>query len=90
MMLPVPPVVTIPAGVTRVDGRGKYLMPGLADMHVHTWFQADLPLFLAAGVTTVRNMAGSPMHLEWRTKIVTGLTNEAEIVQHETESWNQR
>ena len=27
--------VSIPAGTTRIDARGKYLMPGLADMHVH-------------------------------------------------------
>ncbi len=61
--------VEIPAGATRVDGRGKYLLPGLADMHSHSGYsynpdeprpQADLLLYLATGVTTIRNAAGSP------------------------------
>lgn len=46
-------------GATRVDGTGKVLMPGLADMHVH-YFSTDAgPLFLSNGVTTVRNPWGS-------------------------------
>ena len=51
-------VVTVPAGVRVVDGSGRYLMPGLWDMHVHSAASAqrDLPLFLAMGVTGVRNM----------------------------------
>lgn len=42
----------------RVDGAGRYLMPGLADMHVHTEDDVEgaLRLFLVNGVTTVRNM----------------------------------
>ena len=82
----------IPPNVRRIDGRGRFLMPGLADMHVHFVREAlpDLPaavanrspgapgipasasadherenrayalMFLANGVTTVRNMWGSP------------------------------
>jgi imidazolonepropionase-like amidohydrolase len=55
-----------------VDGRGRFLMPGLADMHVHAWSPAHLVQFLAYGVTTVRNMWGSPMQLAWRKAIERG------------------
>jgi cytosine/adenosine deaminase-related metal-dependent hydrolase len=56
----------------RIDGIGKYLMPGLADMHVHTWNKNDLILFLANGVTTIRNMGGDPFHLDLKRKIHDG------------------
>ena len=46
----------IPKGVVEIDGTGKYLMPGLADMHVHAWNENDLILFVANGITTIRNM----------------------------------
>jgi Amidohydrolase family len=53
--------IEVPAGATVIDGRGKFLMPGLHDMHVHLdHTHGMLELFVAAGVTTVRNMAGSP------------------------------
>jgi imidazolonepropionase-like amidohydrolase len=42
-----------------IDRAGRWLMPGLADMHVHTWVDDDLTMFVAAGVTTVRNMWAS-------------------------------
>jgi imidazolonepropionase-like amidohydrolase len=56
--------VRIPAGSRVVDGTGKFLSPGLWDMHVHTFFgdwvpggrEVTLPLFLAFGVTGVRDM----------------------------------
>lgn len=64
--------VAVPAGATVIDGRGKYLMPGLADMHVHILAPDELPLFLASGVTAVRNMHGHPMHLELREQIAAG------------------
>lgn len=48
--------VKIPAGATVIDGRGRFLIPGLADMHSHVDRQEMLPLFLAAGVTTTLNM----------------------------------
>ncbi len=43
----------------RIDGRGLHLMPALTDMHVHVEGdpQRDFPLYLANGVTTVRNMS---------------------------------
>lgn len=61
-----------PEGATVIDGHGRFLMPGLVDMHVHTVAQSDLGLFLANGVTTVRVMFGAPLHLRWRTEIEGG------------------
>jgi len=56
----------------RIDGGGKWLMPGLADMHVHAWRESELTMFVAAGVTTVRNMFGAEQHLGWRDAIARG------------------
>jgi imidazolonepropionase-like amidohydrolase len=64
--------VAVPRDATVIDGRGRYLMPGLADMHAHTWEEADFPLLLANGVTTIRNMFGGPTHLRWRERIAAG------------------
>ncbi len=44
------------AGMRIVDGRGNYVMPGLADMYTHYWDPADSPLYLASGITTVRTV----------------------------------
>ncbi|MDX1767628.1 MAG: amidohydrolase family protein [Arenibacter troitsensis] len=46
-----------------VDAQGKFLLPGLIDMHVHVWDKYELGLYLANGVTAVRNVWGMPMHL---------------------------
>ncbi len=48
--------VGVPVGAQVVDGKGKYLIPGLWDMHVHTISPSFLPLYLANGVTGVRDM----------------------------------
>jgi imidazolonepropionase-like amidohydrolase len=48
-----------PAGAVVIEGRGRYLLPGLIDMHVHL-NSADLPLYPHNGITTVRNMWGWP------------------------------
>jgi len=71
--------ITIPADAIVVDGTGRYLTPGLADMHVHldSLVQArpnfgDAPLFLAYGITTVLNLRGEPEHLAWRQRIRDG------------------
>jgi len=73
--------VTAPGHATVVDGRGKYLIPGLWDMHVHTvfgdWLPRDervvLPLFVANGVTGVRDMGGDLDVLKiWRANIAAG------------------
>ncbi len=51
--------VAVPDGALVVWGAGQYLMPGLVDMHVHVEEEDDLLLYLANGVTAVRNMWGN-------------------------------
>jgi hypothetical protein len=65
-------LVRVPAGAIRIDGRGKYLMPGLFDMHAHVEDTTDMVLFLAKGFTTVRNLEGRPEHIVWRRQIRAG------------------
>jgi hypothetical protein len=52
--------VVIPEKAEIIDGEGAYLMPGLADMHVHIlrdkWPVSQLKLYLANGVTTIRSL----------------------------------
>ena len=62
-----------------VDATGKYMIPGLSEMHAHVPPIDDiepmkevLTLFLANGITTIRGMLGHPRHLELRTKINSG------------------
>lgn len=65
-----------------LDAQNKFLMPGLWDMHVHfrggdTLVEENkdfLPLFLAHGITTVRDAGGdiTPSVLEWRKQIAEG------------------
>ena len=71
----------VPADAKIVDAHGKFLIPGLWDMHVHTVFgdwlprneKVVLPLFVANGVTGVRDMGGDLDVLkEWRAKIAAG------------------
>ena len=61
--------VAVPNDSIRVDGRGKYLIPGLADLHVHLFSSDDLIAYPLYGVTTVLNMDGSPSHLAWRQQV---------------------
>jgi imidazolonepropionase-like amidohydrolase len=66
--------VKIPRDARVVDARGKWLIPGLWDMHVHVdGNERALPLFVANGVTAVRDMGGSAENFEllkkWRTEI---------------------
>ena len=62
----------VPQGAQRVDGRGAYLIPGLADMHVHLHAADEFSLYVAGGVTTVRQMNGTPQHLRWREQVAKG------------------
>lgn len=67
--------VTVPRGARVIDGRGRYLIPGLWDMHVHlSYLPAEaLPLFLANGVLGVREMGGEVEQLlRWRGEIAAG------------------
>src|ERR671914_2398149 len=59
----------IPVGAQRIDARAKFVMPGLADMHCHPVQESDLTMFVAHGVTSVRNLWGMPRHLKWRRQI---------------------
>lgn len=73
--------VAVPADAMIVDAAGRYLMPGLADMHVHLvngtgedddalWRQ--LALLVTNGVTSARSLSGSPAGLEVRSRIEAG------------------
>ncbi len=66
--------VEVPAGALRIDGAGRYLLPGLAEMHGHIpspdapqqFIDDVLFLYLANGITTVRGMLGWPGQLALR------------------------
>ncbi len=70
----------VPQGATRIEGRGKFLMPGLAEMHAHvppgnpTEEQlADIMfLYVANGITTIRGMLGAPYQIELKAKLASG------------------
>jgi imidazolonepropionase-like amidohydrolase len=71
----------LPKNARVIDATGQYLIPGLWDMHVHSafgdWFPGGrdiiLPLFIANGVTGVRDMGGDvPVLMEWRKEIASG------------------
>ncbi|MGH9913929.1 MAG: amidohydrolase family protein, partial [Pyrinomonadaceae bacterium] len=64
--------VRLPKDAQVVDATGKFLIPGLWDMHAH-WSQKEyLPLFTANGVTGTRIMWGFPYHHAWRKQIESG------------------
>ncbi|MFN2301735.1 MAG: amidohydrolase family protein [Gammaproteobacteria bacterium] len=70
----------VPRDATTIDGRGRYLMPGLAEMHAHVppqpdseqWTQDVLFLYVANGITFARSMLGAPHHLELRERAERG------------------
>lgn len=72
--------VPVPEGALRIDGRGKFLMPGMSEMHAHIpggqapdeLVERTLYLFTAAGVTTIRGMLGHPRHLPLRERAARG------------------
>lgn len=67
--------VRIPAGAQVVDATGKFIIPGLWDMHAHLSYygEAALPLLVANGVTGVRDMGGELTQIdEWRKEISGG------------------
>ncbi|MFN2474956.1 MAG: hypothetical protein ABR526_01265 [Chthoniobacterales bacterium] len=79
--------VEIPSNAVRVDATGRYVMPGLVDMHVHL-FNNDsrrapnewtFPLFIANGVTGVREMSCTPGEMQtvqgWR-----GTTDRGDLI----------
>lgn len=70
----------VPDGVTRIEGRGRFLMPGLAEMHAHVPPQTTderllgdiMFLYVANGVTTIRGMLGAPYQLTLRQRLASG------------------
>ncbi len=73
--------VSVPANARQVDGAGKFLMPGLAEMHAHlppgpafsdAAMERVLALYALHGVTTVRGMLGDPRHLPYRDRVGKG------------------
>lgn len=71
----------IPKDAVRIDGTGKYLLPGLTDMHAHLFSDYEFPdalaedelkIMLASGVTTARLMIGTPEQLVLREKSARG------------------
>jgi imidazolonepropionase-like amidohydrolase len=73
--------VRVPPGARRVDGRGKYLIPGLVDMHTHLYSDGDVPdsvaryelgVMVANGVTATRLMIGTPEQLALRREVQAG------------------
>jgi imidazolonepropionase-like amidohydrolase len=62
----------LPADTQTVDATGRYLIPGLWDMHVHIGWRSDLPLFIANGVTGVRAMDGDAEYRLWRKEVEAG------------------
>ncbi len=63
-----------------IDGKGKFLMPGLAEMHAHIpappitqeRLEETLFLYLSNGITTIRGMLGHPSHLELKKLVANG------------------
>jgi hypothetical protein len=73
--------VTVGAGATLIDGSGRYLMPGLAEMHAHVPSGDDPPreaiedilfLYVANGITTIRGMLGSAYQIPLAEEIARG------------------
>lgn len=72
----------VPAGIRTIDGTGRYLIPGLADMHTHLFSDdavhdsvapAELGVMIANGVTAARLMIGTPEHLVLRRQVAEGV-----------------
>lgn len=67
--------ITVPEGATVVEAAGRTVIPGLIDMHVHTGLcgEESFPLFLALGVTAIRDCAADPAEiLPLRDRVASG------------------
>jgi hypothetical protein len=51
--------LAVPKGARVIEAKGRFLSPGLADMHSHSDTREDLKVYLANGVTTILNMGGA-------------------------------
>lgn len=67
---------------TIIDGKNKYLIQGLWDMHTHTWSsERFFSLLLANGVTGIRDMFGNIDSInKWKAQIASGAINGPEII----------
>jgi imidazolonepropionase-like amidohydrolase len=68
-----------PDGTIRVDGRGKFLIPALAEMHAHlpgdpAEAERVLFMYVANGIGTIRSMLGDPSHFRLRERVTRGET----------------
>jgi imidazolonepropionase-like amidohydrolase len=64
--------IVVPHGAKVISASGKFVIPGLWDMHVHWYNEQSLTLFVANGVTGIRQMFGNPDLLRWREEIARG------------------
>ena len=73
--------IKVPEGARRIDGRGKYVIPGLTDMHAHLYSDGEVPdslakyelgVMVANGVTATRFMIGTPEHFTLRSDVEAG------------------
>src|ERR1044072_2885460 len=74
--------ISVPKGARRIEGRNKFLIPGLMDMHVHLMSDEDefpnalakdeLTLMVANGPTRIRLMTGTPEQLVLRARAARG------------------
>ncbi len=70
----------VPAGTKIIDVRGKTIVPGLWDMHAHLHQMEWIPAYIAAGVTTVRDMGNElPFITSLRTEVESGRVNGPNI-----------
>ncbi len=74
--------VAVPKGVAVLNGRGKFLIPGLWDMHVHLWEKQPLfPLYIANGITGIRDMGSDfTQTAQWRKQIAAGKVTGPKII----------
>lgn len=64
---------TINSSISIIDRTNNFLIPGLVDSHVHLkQSKNDLLLYLANGVTYVREMSGNTEHLKWKREVEQG------------------
>lgn len=78
----------VPKGYQVVDGRNKFLMPGLFDMHSHFFYEqgenrntcaAELKVMLANGLTTARILNGDPVYLQVKDSVKQGTLEGPEL-----------
>lgn len=64
--------INVPEKTKIIAGRGRFVIPGLIDAHVHLNDESELAGYLIHGVTGIRNMSGYPFHLRLSNKIEAG------------------